>query len=352
MRRHAWLPSVHQATAVLAAVLGTLMTATMAGCQSDRNVSPDWHAACIVERVQSTYLRELQEGALQYSPGCPPDHISLAAGTTISLPSKHPTFTGSSSRIFLTSDQQFAVKVVGSYEAYDGLCMERAVLGAIGTLDGGTVRVYPVLSGSMGTGDCVQRTMVTEFGGMKTVGAVGGTLTPSQVAQLAATMIRILQRLHAHGIIHGDIHDCQWVVADPVDVATVKLIDFGHSVPFIDWRTGAHIQNGDQRVPFPATLGPATASPFQLEGSMRSRRDDMYRLSEVLYRIRSVAEPQWAGMTHAEMAKAKREWADDTTHDGRAYTDFHHAMVGLGFDEDPEYSRWIIALTNNTIYHL
>ena len=293
-----------------------------------------------VQRILLAYRDELYGGGLLYSGGCPPGNISLVGGETVSLVRGPPAFIGSSSRIFLTADNVHAVKVVGSFEAFDGLCMERAVLSVVSTLGGGTVNAYPIVAGSMGRGDCARRTMVTDFVGMRTVGAVGSSLSPRQVASLAANVITIVQRLHAYGIIHGDIHDCQLVLGDPTDVATVKLIDFGRSVPYVDPLTGVHIPN-DAHIPFSPYLGAGSASPFELEGSIRTRRDDMYRVAELLYRIRGAKEPDWGRIgDHSAKADFKRNW-EDVAHGGEFYTSFHHAMANLGFDQDPDYSTWI-----------
>ena len=111
-----------------------------------------------------------------------------------------------------------------------------------------------------------------------------GGMTEEQVIAIGRSAIRLIQAIHARGIIHGDIHAGNFVFSDPMDIpGTLKVIDFGRSTPY---RTedGQHIAEEDMRtVDFADThWNPLFQSIHELSGSPVSRRDDMYRLAEML----------------------------------------------------------------------
>ena len=55
---------------------------------------------------------------------------------------------------------------------------------------------------------------------------------------VAERMISILSELHARGFAHGDPHSGNWLLGDPEDLSTLKLIDFGLAAPLSS--TGDH----------------------------------------------------------------------------------------------------------------
>lgn len=69
------------------------------------------------------------------------------------------------------------------------------------------------------------------------------------------------------------------VFSDRADPAgTLKMIDYGRARVFVGIK-GHHVPAANKSL---GSLNPLLLSPWELEGLTISRRDDMYRLSELL----------------------------------------------------------------------
>ena len=55
-------------------------------------------------------------------------------------------------------------------------------------------------------------------------------LTTCRVLDVADRMVTILDELHAFGVVHDDPHAGNWLLTDPEDMSTLKLIDYGKAV--------------------------------------------------------------------------------------------------------------------------
>ena len=73
-------------------------------------------------------------------------------------------------------------------------------------------------------------------------------LTDCRFLAIADRMRIILAELHAEGITHGDVHIGNWLLGDPNDLSTLKLIDFDSATRFPPesyWETSAAAVEGD-----------------------------------------------------------------------------------------------------------
>ena len=247
-------------------------------------------------------------------------------------------FEGSGSEIHLTEGGKYAYKVI----IPDGrlhwlLSSERAALSVIGNLNNGTTALHSISLPPSHVG-CQQRSMVTDFGGRYQIFEIAGSKT-SVIAKVAVRLIEILRDIHSFGIVHGDVHPLNIITESLIEpAASLKIVDFGRSTPYVDPSKRTHIEFRRQLVDM--DLNPFLLSPFELEGSPLSRRDDMYRLSEVLYFLLRVPIPE----IHSELQliRAKRAWKAVGY---PVFWEFHTAMTNLEFAERPNYEHWISKFT-------
>ena len=324
-----------------ASVLGSMIFVLFGsqGCSSPEiPVSSQIYPTETVSKIKSSYASLLRNGAhTNFLSICPPNSFELEGGTSLQLPVSH-SYLGSDSRIYVADGRQYAVKVVDTLDALESLCMEAAVVGVLSSATVHGVAMHPVKAGSLDL-DCEGRVLVTDFAGEFTMERASIYLSNSGIARFAADAIEILSRVHSQGIIHGDIHMGNFVMKSFDEPGSLRLIDFGRSIAYVNAETGRHIHN--THVPLDTSYNRLLLSPFELEGSRRARRDDLYRLSELLYLMRGVYVPAVVvSVDIEELAHMKRRWTDNTQLDS-FYTKFHHAMAALGYDEDPDYATWI-----------
>ena len=100
--------------------------------------------------------------------------------------------------------------------------------------------------------------------------------------ELTAQAVLRLEALHAHGLVHGDIHEHNIAVRDDGDVV---LIDFEYAKFYpLEWGTPKADAVGFDE------MNSMYLSVWQLEGDRMAPRDDVYRLLESLSRILHGAE--------------------------------------------------------------
>ena len=90
-------------------------------------------------------------------------------------------------------------------------------------------------------------------------------------------MVQLFAELHARGIAHGDVHPGNFVL---LKNGNLRIVDFGNAEPYIDSDTGDHVSH--VRFPINPDFDPAILSIYQMDGSRMSRRDDVFRVAEVL----------------------------------------------------------------------
>ena len=121
-------------------------------------------------------------------------------------------------------------------------------------------------------------------------------------------------------------------------VSSLKLTRFLSASFWYDISTSAHIT--ETTVPLPDIMDWANATPFALEQSPPSRRDDMFALSDTLYKLLNEPPVRQGSMSASQLARAKRI-RPSLTGAPEEFVAFHHAMGSLRFDERPDYDHWI-----------
>ena len=246
-------------------------------------------------------------------------------------------------------DYRVAVKVHTGYQSdKGGLKMEKAVMSVVGNLGGGTVNYHPISPSDPTPDSCKQNLLVTDFGGNRTLWKVyvkGTTpldptataISEGQLARIAADGIAILREIHSHGIVHGDIKNDNFVLDDAAP-HRLRVIDFGRATPYVSPSTRAHIDYRNE--PVSPLWNQKILSPFELEGSPKTRRDDLFRWAECMYKLFGNLIKKLNGMDRSEIVHAKRTQTGGPIA-SPIFTQFHHEMAGLGFDQRPDYEKWI-----------
>jgi hypothetical protein len=171
------------------------------------------------------------------------------------------------------------------------------------------------------------------------------------VFQIAAGALRALQRFHRSGFAHGDIHWGNFMIGD-----TIRLIDLGLANPYVD-EYGVHIPPDRRIFLSPKRVPPNLLSPWHIESNLGSkyrstRRDDMFRLAEMLFTISSDAYRRDALELSEFRAQDSVVIEFKRTADSRRYSripetvnDFYQYTLSLGFDTAPDYLTWIDRFT-------
>lgn len=203
---------------------------------------------------------------------------------------------------------------------------------------------------------CLTRLMVSSFVGERTLKHVKKnekfSSNLSMMASIAVRGLEILEILHSKGIVHGDIHFENFAFFNDSPIAkTMKLIDFGRSVPFLDFSEDGyvHVDNPavqvDTSLPYYWTL--TLLSVYELDSIANqrehtmSRRDDMNRFAEMFvvimldqYEERLVEVEEDVNAILAIKTESKN-FLDST------FREFFEYSSNMAFDEIPQYDFWI-----------
>jgi serine/threonine protein kinase len=232
------------------------------------------------------------------------------------------------------------------------LAKERAALKTLSDLADITQPLLDIKPGRIAS-ICASAILVTEFVGQYTLKDAKKRLVPDAIAT-AARAIGILQKVHEKGLIHGDIHFKNWVVSDLDKIPqTLRLIDFGRAELFIT-KDGRHVPAAKRE--YQPWYDLTILSPFELDGWVKTRRDDMFRLAEMFVGFFDDPPPELEEsqplelshepimLTHLErklqLGKAKRERVF-TRMTPPIFIDFYTYCVNLDFSARPDYETWI-----------
>ena len=208
-----------------------------------------------------------------------------------------PFSRGSDSFIYKSIDtiegRHLVAKTVSlnSPEMLQSLLREKALLRAL--FEKKIFSIVPGLFSNL----CEIFVMVSELVGEKPIAHAGPLLSqnPALLARTAAAAIKLLKEIHDKGFVHGDIHGDNFVYSGDNDAATIPeslaLIDFGRTEVFID-RFGRHIPESKKE--YANWLNLDILSPFELQGWYKTRRDDIFRLAEILLLPFGIKEPEKA----------------------------------------------------------
>jgi serine/threonine protein kinase len=185
-----------------------------------------------------------------------------------------------------------------------------------------------------------------------------------EVLNIGMHAIEILEHVHSFGIIHGDVHPGN-LIYNP-GTREVKMIDFGRATSFLA-ENGEHIKmvKHDGLKGFNKNI----LSIGQLEGFVSSRRDDLFRLAEMLIYL---LEKKWLPeqMTACDNGQGGKKGAVAVKNNKVNCSDpvvlsglkksrtvfgknvpeglirFYQETVKLGFSEKPRYSHLKSLLAN------
>ena len=247
---------------------------------------------------------------------------------------------GSSTRLFATSDDKYALKIQDSADirSREMFWREHAAMH-----QARSTNVIPVVEPSADMSsmsvECRSRSYVmSKVAGKDLFGYLSSGLSTARILELGETALTVLEKYHDTGIIHGDIHPGNFVLGSQFDIKnTLKLIDFGRSMTFMDPTTGKHRLQFEMRPFNPlSNLNWNLLSINELEGKAVSRADDIFRLAEVLIVLCINRIEQYPRTSALRVAMQKRT----RTFDARVpqkIQDFYRYAMNLQFDERPNY---------------
>jgi serine/threonine protein kinase len=178
-------------------------------------------------------------------------------------------------------------------------------------------------------------------------------LDTRSILLIAVNALEAVRKFHNSGFAHGDIHWGNIMVHG----TSARLIDLGRANPFAN-EDGSHMpiqQKPDRLAPADDTLNIGFLSPWHIESNLgskylSSRRDDVFRLAEMFCRVSSDAfrsdillRTMVANLLGFGLSDFKRQVAGRPTwHEiPRPAMAFYTYTLTLGFDEEPDYARWI-----------
>jgi serine/threonine protein kinase len=220
-------------------------------------------------------------------------------------------------------------------------------------------RIFPMIKTADITNGCFGNSMVSQFAGYYTLDCLAIPVDTRLLSGIMKAIIKRIKKIHENGFIHGDIHRRNVVFSDVNNIpGTLYLIDFGRTAPYV-LDSGEHL--GDQSLSSSEVIkwSPNHLSRFELELSRKSRRDDMFRIAELLIYLgdydntRLPSEPicpSWfrdldrlryqnrKSLCDEHYKKTKRTLKPDTP---RLYANFYEECDELGYYATPRYDFWI-----------
>ena len=172
-----------------------------------------------------------------------------------------------------------------------------------------------------------------------------GYQSPADVRKMAIVSLDTLEHVHSRGLLHGDIHAGNFVI-EPLGDSRVRLslIDFGRARPYRDAHTGDHVSYGPTSPadhPSFIVLNAGVLSIFELEEIRMSRRDDLFRLAEMLVFLLEGDDSLYDGgekiivdRQAALQRKLYRKFSDRVPPE---FVAFYRTTMRMGFAQDPDY---------------
>lgn len=284
---------------------------------------------------------------------CPPEEV-FVLNKTLAVSSWGPSvLEGSLSKLYPTVNGKYMIKVVEADEVIWMLWREQAALWVLNDL-GIAPRIYDPRYEKI-SAECYARSYVMDKVGSKTLADLydeNKVTGAKQVARIGIAIINMIEKVHSRGIIHGDIFGTNFVFSDLNDVeGTLKIIDFGRSKPYIDPTTGAHIPEGFAEFDL-ESWNPVNLSINELNDKTVSRRDDMFRIAELLVfltdggaallQITPRGDIVLPPIRQLVRLKQNRRFSDAVS---KQVIDIYYRSLEMGFSETPDYEvfRQILA---------
>ena len=198
---------------------------------------------------------------------------------------------------------------------------------------------------------CQARTLVMPFLGDRNMFDLVDSPERRNVSELASFMVRalkIIKLVHSEGIVHGDVHMGNFVfwhsAGRVVHQDSLKLTGFGRAASYKDLRTGLHIAHSRKELLETNDLDNknniSLLSRFDLQGWIPTRRDDLYRLSEIFIAL--------LGFPESVSGRTTTVLDDKIFRDKNLqklvlpiFANFHRYCTQLSFEADPNYDFWI-----------
>ena len=284
---------------------------------------------------------------------CPPEEV-FVLNETLAVSSGGPSvLEGSLSKLYPTVNGKYMIKVAEADEVIWMLWREQAALWVLNDL-GIAPRIYDPRYEKI-SAECYARSYVMDKVGSKTLADLydeNEVTGAKQVARIGIAIINMIEKVHSRGIIHGDIFGTNFVFSDLNDVeGTLKIIDFGRSKPYIDPTTGAHIPEGFAEFDL-ESWNPVNLSINELNDKTVSRRDDMFRIAELLVfltdggaallQIAPRGDIVLPPIRQLVRLKQNRRFSDAVS---KQVIDIYYRSLEMGFSETPDYEvfRQILA---------
>jgi len=249
-----------------------------------------------------------------------------------------PFARGSDTRLFLTRDSWYVLKIQDqSGSTYREMFWREHAAMQQARHTGVISVIEPKADLSLMSKECQSRSYVMR----KVVGRdLSDYLTAStdKIMEIGREALKILEKFHDTGVIHGDIHPLNFMLGSILDIkGSLKLIDFGRSMSYIDTKTGKHLSESKLK-PFNSltSLNLNLLSINELEGKAISRADDIFRLAEVLITLCYKRIEDFGGLSPRIVAILKRKRTFDSRVPAKLQAFYTYAM-NIGFEERPNY---------------
>jgi serine/threonine protein kinase len=309
----------------------------------------------VLREKRKRYLDDASETLVERQEDCQVSKIRIRGHESVTDfidPAKGMKAESSQGKVWVTKDGQFYVKIIFIHEiTIDNIATEKAFFDSFKEFPEGKVFLdtYSTEAVDFDYDDenshirkhCTRRTIVTKAAGTKIRRSVR-SLNPQVkelVAAIAEVSIQALQSLHNMGVIHGDINRGNIIIDSEQEA---RFIDFGRARVFT---TPTGLEDPEY-VKLPRCYNRDILSPFELEHFPETRRDDMYRLAETLYRFLKEGD-----MRNADECRSPKRFTEGALLAAfkRNYivkgfpelVEFHHEMSELEFYDRPRYEYWI-----------
>ena len=238
------------------------------------------------------------------------------------------------------NDKKNFLMKVSSIHHIDQLWKESAVLKLLSGYKGLTSTYVAATLPESVSQLCQLRTMVMERVGETSLLDHrinnGKPLDKKFVSSVGIAAINLLETLHSTGLVHGDVHGGNFVFYKSDPAASLRIIDFGRSRPYIDANTGNHVpltRLGENN------WNPLLLSVGELEGWTVSRRDDLFRLAELLMLLISNADGLYSLQDTQAVLRFKRN-RKFSRQVPEGFVQFYKETMALDFEATADYNRF------------
>ncbi|KAJ7555651.1 hypothetical protein O6H91_05G048700 [Diphasiastrum complanatum] len=181
----------------------------------------------------------------------------------------------------------------------------------------------------------------------------GQSMSTEMVACIAVEAISILEKMHSHGYVHGDVKPENFLLGQPgtQDEKKLFLVDLGLATKWRDGTTNHHVEYDQRPDVFRGTV--RYASVHAHLGRIGSRRDDLESLGYTLVFLLRGRLP-WQGFQGENkgflVCKKKMATSPEMLccFCPVPLKNFLDTVVNMKFDEEPNYAK-LITLFDSTL---